>query len=66
MALLMLIYAICAIRTNVIFLIIFTALVFFFSLLAAAYWRMALGDILTGNRLSVVSFISPEVFVIGL
>ena len=55
MALLMFIYMICALRTNAIFLIIFTLLVPCFSLLAAAYWRMAQGDIVFGNRLSIVS-----------
>ncbi|KAE8406398.1 GPR1/FUN34/yaaH family-domain-containing protein [Aspergillus pseudonomiae] len=53
MALLMLIYAICALRTNLIFLVMFIAMIFCFSLLAAAYWRMALGDLLISNRLSV-------------
>jgi hypothetical protein len=57
MALLMLIYAICATRTNAIFVAIFTSLILVFSLLAASYWKVGMGDVVVANRLTVVSFI---------
>jgi len=43
MGFLSLIYLICALRTNVVFVMIFATLVPAFSLLAAAYWHLALG-----------------------
>lgn len=54
MGLLMLIYAICATRTNAVYVVIFTTLIVVFSLLAAAYWRLAQGNVEVGNRLAVV------------
>ncbi|KAJ5641252.1 hypothetical protein N7490_005252 [Penicillium lividum] len=53
MALLMLIYAVCATRTNIVFVLIFTSLIFVFSLLAGAYWKLGLEDEAAGNRLTV-------------
>ncbi|KAJ5528378.1 hypothetical protein N7513_012537 [Penicillium frequentans] len=53
MALLMLIYTVCATRTNIVFVLIFACLIFVFSLLAAAYWKLGLEDEVTGNRLTV-------------
>ncbi|KAJ5099221.1 GPR1/FUN34/YaaH-class plasma membrane protein [Penicillium argentinense] len=53
MALLMFIYTICASRTNVVYVVIFTSLVVVFSLLAAAYWKLGAGDEVLGNRLTV-------------
>jgi len=41
MGVLCLIYMICALRTNVVFLLIFTFLVPAFACLAAAYWHLA-------------------------
>lgn len=55
MAVLMVIYMVCATRINVVFFLIFAALIVFFSLLAAGYWRLGLGDAVIGNRLMVVS-----------
>lgn len=55
MALLMLIYTICASRTNVVYFIIFATLIVVFSLLAAAYWHIGLGYEASANRLVVVS-----------
>ncbi|KAJ5937511.1 hypothetical protein N7454_003853 [Penicillium verhagenii] len=53
MALLMLIYTVCATRTNLVFVLKFTSLVFVFSLLAAAYWKLGLKDEAAANRLTV-------------
>lgn len=55
MALLMLIYSVCATRTNLVFVLIFASLILVFSLLAAAYWKLGLEDAVMGNRLTVVS-----------
>ncbi|KAE8347385.1 hypothetical protein BDV24DRAFT_173251 [Aspergillus arachidicola] len=55
MALLMFIYMVCALRTNAIFVAVFMFLVPCFSLLSAAYWRMAQADLVLGTRLSVVA-----------
>lgn len=44
MGVLCLVYAVCALRTNVVFLTIFVTLVFVFGFLAAAYWYAAMGD----------------------
>ncbi|KAJ5594826.1 GPR1/FUN34/YaaH-class plasma membrane protein [Penicillium hispanicum] len=53
MALLMLIYTICATRINVLFVLIFMSLIVVFCLLAAAYWNLGAGDEVMGNRLTV-------------
>lgn len=55
MGLLMVIYTICATRTNAVYVVIFTSLILVFCLLAAAYWRLAQADVVVGNRLAVVS-----------
>lgn len=57
MAVFMFIYAICATRTNVVFTLLFVAVFFLFVLLAGAYWRLAVGDLVVGSRLTVVSLI---------
>lgn len=54
MGLLMLIYAVCATRTNLVYVLIFTSLIVVFSLLAATYWKLGQEDEVTGNRLTVV------------
>lgn len=59
MALLMLIYTICATRINVVFVLIFLSLIVVFSLLAAAYWNLGAGNEVLGNRLTVVSLGLP-------
>lgn len=54
MGLLMLIYAVCATRTNLVYVLIFTSLIVVFSLLAATYWKLGQEDEVTGDRLTVV------------
>ncbi|KAF7617087.1 hypothetical protein AFLA_005135 [Aspergillus flavus NRRL3357] len=51
MAILVTIYMICATRTNLVYVLIFAALILVFVCLAAAYWRLADGDTVVGNRL---------------
>ncbi|KAJ5976537.1 hypothetical protein N7481_010244 [Penicillium waksmanii] len=53
MALLMVIYTVCATQTNLPFLLIFASLIVVFSLLAAAYWKLGAGNEIMGNRLTV-------------
>ncbi|RMZ41071.1 protein alcS [Aspergillus flavus] len=53
MAILVTIYMICATRTNLVYVLIFAALILVFVCLAAAYWRLADGDTVVGNRLVV-------------
>ncbi|KAB8266407.1 Protein alcS, partial [Aspergillus minisclerotigenes] len=53
MAILVTIYMICATRTNLVYVLIFAALILVFVCLAAAYWRLADGDVVVGNRLVV-------------
>ncbi|KAJ5343838.1 GPR1/FUN34/YaaH-class plasma membrane protein [Penicillium brevicompactum] len=53
MGLLMLIYALCATRTNAVYVAIFTSLILVFTLLAAAYWKLGKEDAVAGNRLTV-------------
>lgn len=50
MGVLMFIFMICATRTNVVLTLIFLALFLVFVMLSAAYWRLGLGDAVTGNR----------------
>lgn len=58
MAVLMVIYMVCATRINVVFFLIFLGLAVFFVLLAAGYWRLGLEDAIVGNRLMVVSILT--------
>ena len=58
MGLLMLIYALCATRTNAVYVAIFTSLILVFTLLAAAYWKLGKEDAVAGNRLTVVSVLT--------
>ena len=57
MAILVTIYMVCATRTNAVYVLIFAALIVVFVCLAAAYWRLADGDAIIGNRLIVVCFL---------
>ncbi|KAJ5176296.1 uncharacterized protein N7482_002173 [Penicillium canariense] len=50
MAVLMLIFMICATRTNVVYTLIFLALLLVFLLLSSAYWRLGEGDVAVGNN----------------
>lgn len=58
MGLLMLIYALCATRTNAVYVAIFTSLILVFTLLAAAYWKLGMEDAIAGNRLTVASLVT--------
>ncbi|KAE8312234.1 GPR1/FUN34/yaaH family-domain-containing protein [Aspergillus transmontanensis] len=53
MAILVTIYMICATRTNLVYVLIFAALILVFVCLAAAYWCLADGDVGVGSRLIV-------------
>lgn len=55
MGMLMFIYMICATRTNAVYVTIFLSLVIFFCMAAGAYWHMGQGNLVTGERLVVVS-----------
>ncbi|KAJ5242807.1 uncharacterized protein N7469_001134 [Penicillium citrinum] len=50
MAVLMLIFMICATRTNMVYTLIFLSLLLVFLLLSSAYWRLAEGDSTVGNK----------------
>ncbi|KAJ6014257.1 hypothetical protein N7540_008848 [Penicillium herquei] len=52
MALLMLIYTVCATRTNLVYVVIFLCLILNFSLLAGAYWELGMENEVMGNRLT--------------
>jgi len=56
MALIFFIYTVCVTRTNFISLLILPSLIIVFSLFASAYWNLDNGDLVMGNRLTVVSF----------
>lgn len=55
MGVLCFIYLICALRTNIVFVIIFITLCLGFLLNAGYYWQMALGHIALASRLQIVS-----------
>lgn len=59
MGILMLIFLICATRTNAVYVLIFVTLILVFVFLSAAYWRLAVADTVVGNRLIVVR-LSPS------
>ncbi|KAJ5475733.1 hypothetical protein N7475_001462 [Penicillium sp. IBT 31633x] len=50
MAVLMLIFMICATRTNIVYTLIFLSLLVVFLLLSSAYWSLAGGKTTSGNR----------------
>ncbi|KAJ5098362.1 hypothetical protein N7532_005363 [Penicillium argentinense] len=50
MAVLMLIFMICATRTNIVYTLIFLSLLVVFLLLSSAYWQLAEGDASVGDR----------------
>lgn len=60
MGVLSLIYLVCALRTNIIFVTIFFGLFMTFLLLAASYWHLALGKShhATGKKLQIVSILA--------
>ncbi len=55
MGTLCLVYLICALRTNIVFLVIFATLVVAFGLLTGTYWHIALGNSAFAAKLQVVS-----------
>lgn len=55
MAILMLIFMICATRTNVVYTLIFLSLILVFLLLTAGYWQSAEGNASVGGRCVKVS-----------
>ena len=55
MGVLCFIYMICALRTNVVFVLIFAFLVPAFSLLTAAYWNLALGNTARAGTLQIAA-----------
>lgn len=54
MGVLCLVYLICALRTNIVFLVIFATLVLGFGFLSGAYWQLAQGNAVLGGKLVVV------------
>ena len=57
MGVLCLIYLVCALRTNIVFVVVFFTLVIAFGLLAAVHFLTASGDIEAANKLTGVSLI---------
>lgn len=55
MGLLCFVYLICALRTNIVFLVIFATLVVAFGLLTGTYWQLAMGNAALGAKLQIVS-----------
>ncbi|PKX90437.1 transcriptional activator of ethanol catabolism AlcS [Aspergillus novofumigatus IBT 16806] len=55
MGVLMLIFLICATRTNAVYVAIFMTLTLVFAFLSGAYWRLAVADAFVGNRLIVAA-----------
>jgi len=53
MGVLCLVYLICALRTNIIFVGIFFTLVIAFGFLAGAFWQLANGNVVLGGKLQV-------------
>jgi len=62
MGLLCLIYLIAALRTNIVFVVIFATLVPAFGLLAGAYWQLAQGNAEMGGKLVIVSDSKPPLY----
>ena len=54
MAVLCLIYLVCAVRTNIVFVVIFLGLFMVFALLTGSYWQHAQGAADLANKLQVV------------
>ncbi|KAL8823598.1 MAG: hypothetical protein Q9191_005713 [Dirinaria sp. TL-2023a] len=55
MGLLSLMYLVCALRTNLVFVVIFLGLFLTFVLLAGSYWTLALAESVTSERLQVAA-----------
>lgn len=54
MAVLMLVFMICATRTNLVYTLIFLSLLLVFLLLSSAYWTLGEGNSTTGNKCVIV------------
>ncbi|KAL4971721.1 protein alcS [Aspergillus desertorum] len=61
MAVLMLIFLLCATRTNFVYTLIFLTLLLVFLLLSAGYWRLGEGDAVVGDRCIKSAGASPFV-----
>jgi succinate-acetate transporter protein len=57
MAVLMLIFMICATRINVVYTLIFLSLLLVFLLLSSAYWQLGQGNTSIGDRCVKVSVV---------
>ena len=55
LAMLTVIFAVCSLRTNIVFFSALTTLVFAFGCAAGAFWNLALGNVESGQKLTVVS-----------
>lgn len=55
MGILCFVYLICALRTNVVFVMIFLALVIAFPCLAASFWQANNGNMVASSRLQVTA-----------
>ncbi|KAL9604327.1 MAG: hypothetical protein Q9179_001883 [Wetmoreana sp. 5 TL-2023] len=55
MALMSLIYLICALRTNIVFVTIFFGLFMTFVVLAASYWQIGSGHVAVAAKLQIAS-----------
>lgn len=55
MGLLSAMYLVCALRTNIVFVVIFLGLFLTFVLLAGSYWTFALGQMVLSERLQVAA-----------
>jgi len=55
LAMLTVIFAICSLRTNIVFFSALTTLIFAFGCAAGAFWNLALGNIESGEKLTIVS-----------
>ena len=58
MAVLMVIFMICATRINVVYTLIFLSLLLVFLFLSAAYWQLGQANSIVGNRCVKVNIIS--------
>ena len=60
MGLLCFIYLICALRTNICFVVIFASLVVAFALNTGSYWQLAQGNAALASKLQVVSTLATH------
>jgi succinate-acetate transporter protein len=65
MAILMLIFLVCATRTNLVYTFIFFTLLLVFLFLSAGYWRLGEGDVVVGDRCVKVCHLSSLLLLLG-